>query len=269
MFLTRKALKKVKLLVGVYCGLGALCFIVSIIFVYFHIETAFLAVMGAIALFLGVIFNKFGRYAEGKGKLHNLGNKLVFHQLCPAEFVRIYEEKRDCPDNVVSKPDFDVLKMLVTAYDAMGKTDEELEILDQMLSISVGGRQAQAKLLKSSVLFDIGKTEEAEQLYSEVLNGEMDLITKSLLENVMKTDRAIALGDFTTAEAYLKSLIANPRYNKRPLTALYLRMDLGKIYCKTNRFKEAKACLEYCIQNSGETNVKTEAEKMMKEYNLI
>ena len=269
MFLTKKALKKIKLLVGVYCGLGAFCLIMSIVFVCLNMEIKFLIILGVLALFLGFVFNKFGRYAEGKGKLLNLGNKLVLHQLRPAEFVRLYEQARDCPDNVVSEPDFDVLKMLVTAYDAMGEVDLMLEVIEQMLSSFDGSKQAQAKLLKSSVLFDMGKIEEAEKLYSEVLNSKMDFITKSILDDVMKTERAIALEDFTTAEAKLKASLEIPRYNKIPLMTLYLRMDLGKVYCKTNRFDEAKDCLKYCIENSGETNIKSSAENMMREYNLI
>ncbi len=269
MFLTRKALKKIKLLVGVYCGLGAFCLIMSIVFVCLNMEIKFLIILGVLALFLGFVFNKFGRYAEGKGKLLNLGNKLVLHQLRPAEFVRLYEQARDCPDNVVSLPDFDVLKMLATAYDAMGEVDLMLEVLEQMLTISDGSRQAQAKLLKSSVLFDMGKIEEAEKLYSEVLNSKMGVITKSMLDDVMQMERAIALEDFTTAEAKLKTSIANPRYSKIPLSALYLHMDLGRVYCKTNHLVEAKECFEYCIENSGETSVKASAENMMREYNLI
>ena len=35
------------------------------------------------------------------------------------------------------------------------------------------------------------------------------------------------------------------------------------------QFEEAKECLEYCVENSGETSIKTSAENMMREYNLI
>lgn len=269
MFLTRKALKKIRLIVGVYCGLAVFCLVMSIVFVLLDMEIKPLIILGVLALFLGFVFSKIGRYAEGKAKLLNLGSKLVLQQLRPAEFVRLYEQTRDCRDNVVSEPDFDVLNILMTAYDSMGETDKSLEVLEQMLSAFDGSKQARAKLLKSSVLFDMGKIEEAEKLYSEVLNSKTDIITKSMLDDVMKMERALALEDFTTAEVKLKTSLENSRYNKFPLMVLYLRMDLGKIYCKTNRFEQAKECLEYCMENSGETSIRAQAEKLIKEYNLI
>ena len=130
MFLTRKALKKIRLLIGTYFALGALSFVIAVIFKLFSIENKFIIILGFVCFLLGVFFGKIGRYSEGKGKLINIGNKLVNHQLRPAEFIHLYEEKRDSSENVVSKPDFDVLILVVTAYDAW-EIPNELETLEK------------------------------------------------------------------------------------------------------------------------------------------
>ena len=265
MFLTQKALKRIRLLVGVYCGIGAFCLIVSIIFVYFDIETRFLAVLGAIALLLGVVFRKFGRYAEGKGKLLNLGNKLVCRELRPAEFIKAYEQARDCIDNVISKPDFDVLKMVTTAYDCMGETERALETIEQMQSIASEGMKPIAIIFKSSMLYGLGRVEEAEELYSQAVNMELNFAAKSAMEALMKLDRAVALKDYTTAEAYGKQLLNKTFPKNTPLTILVINFTLAEICYKTDRLEETKSYLEYCVENGGETVIKTSASDMLKE----
>ena len=92
----------------------------------------------------------------------NSGNKLVYQELCPAEFIRLYEEKRDSSENVISKPAFEVLSLVVTAYDVLGDTEHELETIDEMFSIASEKKKPLVNLLKAAVLFNIGKIEEAE-----------------------------------------------------------------------------------------------------------
>jgi len=264
MFLTRKAQKKIRLLTGAYYVLGLFCFLVSAMFSWLGMEIKVLMILGIISLVLGVLFGATGKYAEGTGKLINSGNKLVFHELRPAEFIRLYQEKRDCPENVIVKPSFDVLRLLLTAYSALGNYDRELEVLDQMLSIASEKQKRIAKLLKSSLLFSIGKVEEANILYNQVLNEKMDLITKGTLDIVMKTDRAIALGDFATAEAYFKQKLAASFPKNTPLSTLYLHLCLGKIYYSTGRSEQAKIHFNYCIENGGETAIPSEASNLLE-----
>lgn len=269
MFLTRKALNKITLLTAAYGILGVFCFIVAGIFAGLLIANKLLIILGIVSLILGIIFRTIGKYAEGKGKLINSGNKLIFHELRPAEFIRLYEEKRDCPDNVLSKPDFDVLQLLTTAYDALGDTDHELETLDQMLSVGCEKQKATAHLLKSAVLFSMGKVEEADLLYSEVQNGKMSLLAKTTADIIMRSDRAMALGDFTTAETYYKQMLTKTFPKSTPLSILYAHFHLAKIYSQTKRIEEAKIHCRYCVENGGETGIQSEAAAMLNTLNII
>ena len=264
MFLTRKALKKIRLLIGTYFALGALSFVIAVIFKLFSIENKFIIILGFVCFLLGVFFGKIGRYSEGKGKLINIGNKLVNHQLRPAEFIHLYEEKRDSSENVVSKPDFDVLILVVTAYDDLGDTERELETLEKMLSIASEKKKPFVNLLKSSVLFSIGKIEEAEQLFGEVQNRKMDPITKMMSDIILKSDRAMALGDYKIAEIHSKQQLAQTFPKNTPLSLLDIHFRLAKIYYKTGRLDEAKNHYNYCVENGGETAIKSEAANMIK-----
>lgn len=263
MFLTRKSLKKINLLTGAYLVWGAFCFIVSVVFALLSIEYVPLIVIGVFSIAFGALVRVSGKYAEGKGKLINSGNKLVHMELRPAEFIRLYEEKRDSPDNVISSPDFDVLSLVVTAYDALGDSESALTTLDQIISIAPDKKRPLAKIIRASILYSVGRIEEAEQLYREVQNEEMDYMAKAVLDVMLKCDRAMALGDYTTAEAYNKQLLARTFPKNTPLTVLYAHFALAKIYCATERLEQAKVHLNYCVENGGETAIKSDAVDML------
>ena len=55
----------------------------------------FLLILGIIVYSLCVLMIFWGRYAEGKGNLVNLGNKLVRNELKPAEFIEYYENLKN------------------------------------------------------------------------------------------------------------------------------------------------------------------------------
>ncbi len=265
MFLTRKSLKKINALTIVYCAMSVVFFSIFVVFKWLRIsEDNLLLVFVILPLIMCIIFRMVGRYAEGKGKLINSGNKLIFQELRPDEFVRLYEEKRDCPDNVISKPDFDVLRMLVAAYDAMGDTSNVLNTIEEMLSIAPEKKKMVVKLLKSAALFDRGEIENAELIYSEAINQKMNTMTRMVFDAVTKCDRAIAIGDFTTAEAYTKQTLTQKFPPNTPLSILYAHFHLAKIYCATDRLEEAKEYLKYCVENGGETVLKAEAAERLE-----
>ena len=78
MFLTRKALNKIRLLSGAYCVMGLLCLLISGMIASFGIKSKFLVILGIICFPLGLFSRITGRYAEGKGPLLNSGNKLCW-----------------------------------------------------------------------------------------------------------------------------------------------------------------------------------------------
>lgn len=259
MFLTKKSLRKIRTLVTAYYIIGLFCLVVYGIFSFFYVEGNFLLILGVLCFILGVIFRSFGRYAEGKGILINQGNKLIFHELRPAEFIRLYEEKKNCPDNVIAKDDFDVLMLVFIAYDSMGQTELALETLDRMFLLAPEKKKTYVKLLKASELFGAGMVEEGEKLYAEAIKENMDMMTKSTADLVLKSDRAVAMKDYVIAENFFKERF-NQKFPKiTPLVSLVTHYYLAKIYLETNKEKEAEEHLNYCIKNGGETTIKDDA----------
>lgn len=265
MFLTRKALKKIRLLSGAYFVMGLLCLLISGMIASFGIESKFLIILGIICFPLGLFSRITGRYAEGKGSLLNSGNKLIYKDLRPAEFIHLYEEKRDSSENVVSTPDFDVLRLVTAAYDALGDTEHELETIEEMLSIASEKKKPLANLLKASVLYSIGRLEEAERLFSQVQNEKMNMEAKMMSEIILKSDRAMALGDYATAEIFNKQMLQQSFPKNTPFSLLYIHFSLAKIYCRTERIQEAKVHCRYCVENGGETAIKSEAANLLKD----
>jgi tetratricopeptide (TPR) repeat protein len=256
MFLNKKALTKIWLITGAYIAVAALCFFLGILCAVLEVDYILDFVLGGLCLAASPLIYKYGCYAEGKGKLIAKGNKFILHQLRPAEFIRLYEEKRNDPGNVVSKPDFEVLQMLAIAYDATGDTVRTLETTELMVAAAPKKKLNRAKLAKCSLLFSLGHFEEAEAIYSDVANSKLDMISKYLADVTMKSDRALALGDLTTAEAYFRQALAR---KSTPLSALYSHYHLATICYRTNGIEEAEVHRSYCIENGGETNTQRKA----------
>lgn len=255
MFLTAQALKKIKILTTAYFFLGGISIILSGIFTFLAAKAAVLLVIGIVSILLGFAFRRMGMYSEGVGKLVSKGQLLLLRQLNPTEFIKLYYSKRDAPDNVVCSPSTDVLRLLLVAYDAIGHTQSALEVADHMISIAPEKKKPLMLLLKASVLYGVGNTQQAEPIYSSVISKKMSPLTRLRSDNIMKGDRAMAYGDYTTAEAHFKTVLSSPASQKNLLLMLYAHLDLAKIYYATNRPEEAAPHADYCLKNSGGTNV--------------
>ena len=263
MFLTRKARNSINWLTIAYCVLGVLLLLLAGFDALLGAVSWELVCIGILAIAFGFLLRPIMRYSLGTNKLLMRANKLVYHQLRPGEFIRLYIQKRDCPDNVVAKPDFNVLNQLAVAYDALDDTAHVQETLDQMLSIAPEKKKAYAMLLKAGMLYGKGQKEEAEQLYREAQNGKLDFMTKATADVVLKTDRAMALGDYATAEAYFKQMLAQSFPKHPPLSVLIAHYNLGKIYALTNHPEKAKEHVNYCLENGGETAIKAKTAEIL------
>ena len=264
MFLTKKALFKIWFITITYAVFGVIWFLMPIVHTALRSDSVRYVVFGIIFLLLSVFFYKWGRFAEGKGKLLSKGKKLIHYELRPAEFIRLYEESRDCPDNVISKPDFDVLWVVLSAYDVLDDVEREFEALEHKSIVAPEKKKPLVKILKASMLFDKGRTEEAESLYFEVLNGKKDLTTMATLDVLAKCDRAKAMGDYATAEAYYRQKLIKSFPKNTPLDIILARFSLAEICCKTDRKEEAKEHFNYCVENGGETSMASTAREMLE-----
>ena len=261
MYLTNKQRRKIRLLTGAYIAIGAISLLAFIVFGPYN-EDLTLLILGLLMLLLSPVIYKVGRYGEGQAKLINKGNKLVLGQLRPAEFLQIYEETRNNPDNVVAEPKFDVLQMVLLAYDVLGKTEEALDTLALMATVVPEKKRHLLKGLQASLLYANGKVEQAEKLYTELLNTKLDIMAAAVMNALTNADRAMARGDFATAEAYFNRTLTQAFPKPNPLGVVQTHFNLATIYLKTDRTEEAKTHLDYCIAHGGETFFQSQAQTL-------
>lgn len=265
MFLTRKQRNKIRLLIVAYFLFGVVCFAAYYGFGRLEMEANLLYSLGAFSVAFGTVLLLLGNYGEGTGKLVRYGDQMVNRKLQPAQYIRRYQEKRDCPDNVIAKPDFSVLVLLASAYGAVGDKDGELRTLEELYAAAPPKKKTYAKLLKAASLYDAGETEVAERLYTEAIGEKMDAFTRSAADMIVKSDRAMAYGDYATAEAYYKRILSAAFPKPAPLIVVTLKFHLAKICLETDRREEAKEYLSYCVENGGETGMKNEANCILQE----
>ena len=263
MFLTGKQLKKVRLVTGTYIGIGAVSVFSVLMFLILGSFEFPLLILGIFCLVFSYPAYKITKFSAGKGKLINSGNNLIYRQLWPEEFINLYNEARNDPENVYSVPDFDVLRLVLTAYSALGDKENELKIVDELYSFAPAEKKTLAKLCKCSVLYDCGKTEEAEEIIKQIQSEKLDMMSKSFLDLLFNTDRAMALGDYNAAELCYRQQLQTKFPKPTPLALVVFHFGIAEICYKTDRFEEAKEHYLYCVENGGRTIYKTKAEEML------
>ena len=263
MFLTKKSLQKILLVTAVYFVLGSACILLFRLLSSMGLEGNVLLVLGIITYLLCPIVFFGGRYAEGEGKLINLGNKWVRKELKPAEFIKHYEQLREAEELVVNRPSVDALRVAVTAYDLLGDREKALETVDEMICIASEKKKNMAKLLKASLLFSYGEVQAADMLFSEVQTQTLDMICVALSDAILKSDRAMALGDYKTVEAYCLKTLSRPFPKPDKIDMLVCNYQLAKAYENSGEADKAITHYQYCADFGGETEMKSvSAEKL-------
>ena len=269
MFLTKKSFRKILIMVICYFLLGSIFVALWAVFNIMAIEENFLLILGIILYFFCVPIFFLGRYTEGEGKLINLGNKLIRKELKPAEFIKHYEVLKNSDDLVIKKPSFDVLRVALIAYDLLEDREKTLATVDEMIKIASDKKQNLAKILKSALLFSYGEIQEADILFNDIQKQKLNIVCSGLVDIVLKSDRAMAMGDYKTVEAYhLKTLSRSfPKLDKVDL--LVSNYQLGKVYEKLQNTDKAIEHYQYCANFGGETAIKIYAVEKLKHINKI
>lgn len=265
MFLTKKSLKKILALVVTY-DVTATVFIAFWMFFRAIGETSnLLLFIGIIMFLLSFLFFFWGRYAEGKGKLVSLGLKLVRKELKPAEFIKHYDTLMNSDDLIIKKPSYDVLALLMLAYDSLGNAEKVFETIDQAIEVAKGKKKNTAKLLKVASLFTYSRVAEAEALFNEIRNQDLDIMSKSMVDMILKDERAMAIGDYKTVEAHSLNLLETSFPKPDNITKLFIHYTLGKVYEKQNEPQKAIEHYEYCANFGGETAKRETAIERLKQ----
>lgn len=267
MFLTKKSFRKLLIMAICYFLLGSIFIALWFVFNNMGIFENFLLVLGIATYLIGVLIVVWGCYAEGEGKLINLGNKLVRNELKPAEFIKHYEGLKNADDLVIKKPSVDVLRVLLVAYDLLDDRENALATVDEMIDVASDKKKNLAKLLKASLLFSYGEIQAADILFNETQKQKLNIICSGLVDVILKSDRAIAMGDYKIAEAYhLKTLARSfPKLDK--IETLLSNYHLGKVYEKLQDTDKAIEHYQYCVNFGGETAIKTSAIENLQHMN--
>ena len=247
-----------------YFVLGSIAISLWFVFNNMGINENFLLILGIIVYLLCILMIFWGRYAEGKGKLINLGNKLVRNELKPAEFILHYESLKNSNDLVIKKPSNEVLQLVAVAYDSLDDKENALLTVDEMIDTANDKRRSFSNLIKCSFLFSYGNIEEAELLFNEIQKQKLDIMSRGLVDAILKSDRAMAMGDYKTVEAYnLKMLVRSfPKLDN--LGKLIVHYKLGEVYEKLRDKEKALSNYQYCVNNGGETAIKASATEKLQ-----
>ena len=258
MFLTKKSVVKIALMTMLYFLLGSLSFSSGINFDSLGEPRPELFIIGAVVYALCPLIVLWGCYVEGTAKMLNRYNKLVGKQLKPAEFIKEYEDLKASPELVVCKPGYNLLGCLCAAYECLNEHERALEIVDEVISVA-GKKKSRAMLLKVSLLFSCGKTEEAESLFDEIKQMKLDLISQGLVDMIRKGDRAMAIGDYKTVVDFNLVRLEQKFPKLNNLGNLALRYTLAEAYEKLGDTENAVTYYHYCAEHGGETAYKATA----------
>ncbi len=259
MFLTKKSFRKIMIMAICYFALGSICIAHWLFFNSIGVTDNTLLILGIVVYLLCALVSICGYFAEGKGKLINLGNKLVRNELKPAEFLNSYLSLKNSKELIVNKPGVEILQLVAVAYDLLDDRENALATVDEMIAIARDEKKAFAKLFKSALLFVYDKKEEAEVLFNETQKLKLDAICNGLVDAILKSDRAMAMGDYKTVEAYNLKMLERtfPKLDK--LGKLVVHYELGKVYEILQDNEKAIFYYQYCAENGGETAVKKSA----------
>jgi tetratricopeptide (TPR) repeat protein len=263
MFLTKKGLCKIIIMVACYFILGSICIALGILCAFLQLESRILFIGLFCYLCCPLIFF-WGRHGEGKGKLIVLANKLLRTELRPAEFVARYEELKNNTDLVICKPSLEVLQLVLAAHDSLDNKDAAMAAVDEMIAIAGEKKKAFAKLLKADLLYSHGTVEEAEALFTEARAGKLDLMSQGLVDAIMKSDRALAMGDYKTVELYNLQLLSRTFPKPDNLNKVILHIQLGEVYEKLQDTEKAIGHYQYCAEHGGETAMKDAAKAALE-----
>ena len=267
MFLTKKSFRKILIMAMCYFILGSICITFAILFTNVGIDSTFHFALGVIVYVLNILIIFWGGYAEGKGKLINLGNKLVRNELKPAEFIKHYELLKNSDDLIIKKPDIDVLQLVAIAYDSLDDREKALATVDEMSVVASHKRKAFANLFKASLLFSYDKKEDAEVIFNEMQKQKLDIISVGLVDAILKSDRAMAIGDYKTVETYNLKMLERSFPKLDNLGKLVVHYKLGEVYEKLEENSKAITYYQYCANFVGETAIKTSAVEKLQHMN--
>ena len=259
MFLTKKARRKLMFFAVVFFLLGTYSIGLGYFSAAIGLDTGFLIVPGIAMYCVGIISTVAGYYREAKKALLLEGISLVRDKLKPAEFIDKYLTRRYYEPLVVNKPGFELLYTAVVAFDTLNDRENSLKAVDELITVAPPKKKTLALLAKASLLYSYNQTAAAERIYNECLATKLNTACREFADAVGKNDRAKALGDYRTVEAYNLNLLDRTVPKQDNLSKLVIHHTLGEVYELMGEKKNALEHYRYCVDNCGETAMRITA----------
>lgn len=264
MFLTKKGIWKIVIKTLIYFAIGSLFIALGVRLTVLDADANFMFVLGAFCYACCPIIIAWGLYAEGKGKIIVSCNKLLRNELKPHEFIEEYKKLESSTDLIVNKPSIEVLQLVVIAYDVLDDRENSLSVADEMISVASKKKKTYAKLIKCAILYSYDMVDEAEAIFTEARASKLNFLCQSLSDAILKSDRAMALGDYKTIEEYNLKALSQAFPKPDNLSKLMLHYKLGEVYEKSQSYDKAITYYQYCVDNGGETALKESAKSALQ-----
>lgn len=257
MFLTKKARIKIIITTVVSCILGSLCIGIALFSnLFFDLNVDLYITVGLICIVLGILTAIFTPSAEGKDKLIKSANNLLYRELRPSEFIKQYETLKNSSDLAVKRPDYEVLRCVASSYLALMDKEKCLATVEEMIAVAPEKKRMRTLLFKSAILFSFGEAEEGEKLFAKANESALGLSDRNFSDVILKCERAMAFGEFKTAQAYLTHVASRNSALDTPLLKFSAHLDLARIYEKLGDAENAVLQYRYCVNNGGEMPAK-------------
>ena len=264
MLLTKKGLWKIIFAVICFFVTGSFCLFFGFVFVKMELDAKPLFILSALSYVNCPLVALWGLYAEGKGKYLDTGNRLLQREVRPTEFIRQYNDLKNSPELVINKPSIQLLQLVAISYDVMDDEENGLATLEEMISAANEKKKAYVMLIKVSFLYSYGRIGEADKLWCEIGTMKLNSFCRMLMDSVFKSDRAMAMGDYKTVEAYCLRVLSAvyPKHNN--LSKLIHHYKLGEVYEKMQDTQRAAEHYRYCARYGSETAIRANAEAALE-----
>lgn len=121
-----------------------------------------------------------------------------------------------------------------------------------------------ANLIKVSYLFSYDIKDEAENIFNETQKLKLSFMCKALTDAILKSDRAMVMGDYKTAELYYLTMLEQAFPKLDNLGKLIAHYKLGEVYEKLQDNEKAVFYYKYCANHGGETAIRLSAKSAIE-----
>lgn len=263
MFLSRSALIR-SVLIGSFFLIIAIVFFVAAFFINKgEMNPVPSVIAGTVMTCLSALSTFIGIYAESVSKPFAEGTRLVRKELQPKKFIEMYKEKSD-GDNVVSRPRFDMLELLYTAYDLTGDKSGRASAIEIMKAEMKPSYKGKIAVYAADEAYRDGDIENGDRLLSYAEEHDGSSTVSAMADAVRKTSKAKAEGDTATEEKYYAGLLsAQGLFKADNAAVLTARWRLYHIFKSSGRDAEAEEHLTYCADHGGNTAIRKAAKAII------